>query len=91
MFAIAKFTMAHMKSGSAIVNSTSVPEYKGRSDQTDYSSTKGAITIFTRGLSQQIDSKDIHVNGVSPGPIWTPPIPASLTQQQVESFDKETH
>jgi NAD(P)-dependent dehydrogenase (short-subunit alcohol dehydrogenase family) len=56
----------------------------------DYSSTKGAIIAFTRSLSQQLASKNIRVNGVAPGPIWTPLIPASLTKEQVESFGKET-
>jgi NAD(P)-dependent dehydrogenase (short-subunit alcohol dehydrogenase family) len=90
MFAITKFALHHMKSGSAIVNTTSVTAYKGRGDLMDYSSTKGAIIAFTRSLSQQLASKNIRVNGVAPGPIWTPLIPASLTKEQVESFGKET-
>ena len=90
MFAITKFALQHMKSGSKIVNSTSVTAYKGRPDLVDYSSTKGAILAFTRSLSQQLASKNIRVNGVAPGPIWTPLIPASLPKDQVENFGKET-
>jgi NAD(P)-dependent dehydrogenase (short-subunit alcohol dehydrogenase family) len=90
MFAITKFALQHMKSGSTIVNSTSVTAYKGRPDLVDYSSTKGAILAFTRSLSQQLASKNIRVNGVAPGPIWTPLIPASLPKDQVENFGKET-
>ncbi|KAJ2962950.1 hypothetical protein NQZ79_g1902 [Umbelopsis isabellina] len=90
MFAVTKYALAHMKPGSAIVNSTSVTAYKGRPDLCDYSSTKGAITAFTRSLSQQLASKKIRVNGVAPGPIWTPLIPASLPKEQVEQFGQQT-
>ncbi|KAH8549561.1 3-oxoacyl-reductase [Umbelopsis sp. PMI_123] len=90
MFNITKFALQHMKSGSKIVNSTSVTAYKGRPDLIDYSSTKGAITAFTRSLSQQLASRNIRVNGVAPGPIWTPLIPASFSKEEVESFGKET-
>jgi len=78
----------HMKSGSRIINTTSVTGYKGHEMMVDYSSTKGAITSFTRALSQQLAEKNILVNGVAPGPIWTPLIPA--TMDNIEDFGEST-
>lgn len=89
MFNVTKFALNHMQSGSAIINTTSVTAYKGSQQLVDYSSTKGAIVTFTRSLSQQLASKNIRVNGVAPGPIWTPLIPASFTEEQVEQFGKQ--
>ncbi|KAI8379758.1 short-chain dehydrogenase family protein [Radiomyces spectabilis] len=84
-----KFSLPHMKKGSAIVNTTSVTAYRGSAKLVDYSSTKGAIVAFTRSLSQQLAGQ-IRVNAVAPGPIWTPLIPASFTKEQVEQFGKST-
>lgn len=67
MFAVTKFALEHMKSGGTIVNTTSVTSYKGSQQLVDYSSTKGAITTFTRSLSQQLATQGIRVNGVAPG------------------------
>lgn len=78
----------HMKSGSRIINTTSVTGYKGHEMMVDYSSTKGAITSFTRALSAQLASKNILVNGIAPGPIWTPLIPA--TMDNIEDFGENT-
>ncbi|KAI8579020.1 hypothetical protein K450DRAFT_244593 [Umbelopsis ramanniana AG] len=90
MFSMTKFALQHMKGGSKIINTTSVTAYKGKPNLVDYSSTKGAIVAFTRSLSQQLASKNIRVNGVAPGPIWTPLIPSSFPKEEVESFGKET-
>lgn len=68
----------HLKEGDVIINSTSVTAYRGSTHLLDYSSTKGAITSFTRSLSQMLAEKKIRVNGVAPGPIWTPLIPSSF-------------
>jgi NAD(P)-dependent dehydrogenase (short-subunit alcohol dehydrogenase family) len=62
----------HLRRGSAIVNCTSVTMYKGSANLLDYSATKGAITAFTRSLSQNLVEDGIRVNAVAPGPIWTP-------------------
>jgi NAD(P)-dependent dehydrogenase (short-subunit alcohol dehydrogenase family) len=75
-----------MKKGAAIVNTTSVTAYRGSRHLVDYASTKGAIVAFTRSLSEQLAEKGIRVNGVAPGPIWTPLIPASFPPDQVASF-----
>ncbi|HEV2747912.1 MAG TPA: SDR family oxidoreductase [Allosphingosinicella sp.] len=62
----------HLKDGAAIINCTSVTMYKGSKELLDYSSTKGAITAFTRSLSENLIEHGIRVNAVAPGPIWTP-------------------
>ena len=78
----------HMESGARIINTTSITGYQGHEMLVDYSSTKGAITSFTRALSAQLASKNILVNGVAPGPIWTPLIPA--TMDNIENFGEST-
>ncbi|CAN0892387.1 Glucose and ribitol dehydrogenase [Linum grandiflorum] len=71
-FFMARFALRHMKSGGCIINTTSVVSYAGNKDLLDYSSTKGAITTFTRSLALSLVERGIRVNGVAPGPIWTP-------------------
>lgn len=77
MFAMTKFALQHMKRGASIVNSSSVAAYMGNPQLVDYSSTKGAITTFTRSLAQQQGPHGIRVNAVAPGIIWTPLQPAT--------------
>lgn len=72
MFYLVQAALPHLKKGAAIINCTSVVSYKGSEDLLDYSATKGAITAFTRSLSSNLIKKGIRVNGVAPGPIWTP-------------------
>lgn len=78
-----------MKEGSSIINSTSVVAYKGNPKLLDYTATKGAIVSFTRGLALQLVEKGIRVNAVAPGPVWTPLIPASFSEEESANFGKD--
>ncbi|HEX8833523.1 MAG TPA: SDR family oxidoreductase [Abditibacteriaceae bacterium] len=90
MFYLTKAALKHLGQGSTIINTTSVTSYKGSPQLLDYSSTKGAITAFTRSLSKNLIEKGIRVNGVAPGPIWTPLIPSTFPAEKVEQFGADT-
>lgn len=89
-FFLTKAVLENMKKGDSIINTTSVTSFRGSEHLMDYSATKGAITTFTRSLSQNLAEKGIRVNAVAPGPIWTPLIPASFDAKQVSKFGKST-
>jgi len=86
MFNLTREALAHMMSGGAIINTTSVTAYRGSSHLIDYAATKGAIVAFTRSLSSAVVERGIRVNAVAPGPIWTPLIPASFSAEEVSTF-----
>ena len=81
-----KAAMKHLKKGAVIINTTSVTAYKGSAHLVDHSSTKGAITSFTRSLSQALADKCIRVNGVAPGPVCILHIPSTFPAKEVETF-----
>lgn len=89
MFWMTQSVLESMPEGSAIINTTSVTAYRGSGGLLDYSSTKGAIVSFTRSLSANLVSKGIRVNGVAPGPIWTPLIPATFPAEHVAKFGSD--
>ncbi|KAF5175235.1 NAD(P)-dependent oxidoreductase, partial [Thalictrum thalictroides] len=88
-FYMVKHALKHMREGSSIINTTSVNAYKGNATLLDYTSTKGAIVAFTRALALQLASKGIRVNGVAPGPVWTPLIPACFDEDKTASFGSQ--
>lgn len=91
MFYLVQAALPHLKRGAAIVNCTSVTMYQGSGGLLDYSATKGAITAFTRSLSENLVGKGIRVNAVAPGPIWTPLNPrGGAPAAKVASFGENT-
>jgi NAD(P)-dependent dehydrogenase (short-subunit alcohol dehydrogenase family) len=91
MFFLTQAARPHLKKGAAIINCTSVTMYKGSKDLLDYASTKGAITAFTRSLSENLIKDGIRVNGVAPGPIWTPLNPmGGKPKEEIDDFGKDT-
>ena len=91
MFFLTQAARPHLKRGAAIVNCTSVTMYQGSENLLDYSSTKGAITAFTRSLSANLVKDGIRVNAVAPGPIWTPLNPSGGSPpEDIPEFGKDT-
>lgn len=86
MFLLTRAALPHIPEGGCIINTASITAYRGSPQLIDYSSTKGAIVGFTRSLAMNLSSRGIRVNGVAPGPIWTPLIPSTFTAEQVAEF-----
>jgi NAD(P)-dependent dehydrogenase (short-subunit alcohol dehydrogenase family) len=86
MFWLCKAAIPHMREGGSIINVSSIQAYQPSPPLLPYSSTKGAIVTFTKGLAQEVIQKGIRVNSVAPGPVWTPILPASMSGKQVSQF-----
>ncbi|MBS9722436.1 SDR family oxidoreductase [Tianweitania sp. BSSL-BM11] len=89
-FFLSKAALEHMKEGASIINTTSIQAEDPSPGLLAYAATKGAIYNFTQGLAQMVAEKGIRVNGVAPGPIWTPLIPSTMPPEKVEKFGANT-
>jgi len=89
-FHFANEALEYLKEGDCIINTTSVTAYRSSPNLIDYSSTKGAITSFTRSLATNLTDKKIRVNAVAPGPVWTPLIVATFDEEKIKEFGSET-
>ncbi|AWG27043.1 SDR family oxidoreductase [Flavobacterium kingsejongi] len=90
LFFVTQEVLKSMQQGDCIINTTSVTAYRGSEHLLDYSSSKGAIVSFTRSAATMLAEKGIRVNAVAPGPVWTPLIPATFTEEQVAVFGQDT-
>jgi NAD(P)-dependent dehydrogenase (short-subunit alcohol dehydrogenase family) len=88
-FHVTKAALNHLPDGSAIINTASINGLRGNKSLIDYSATKGAVIALTYSLAQSLTSRNIRVNCVAPGPVWTPLIPATMEAEKVESFGEQ--
>ena len=90
MFWLCRAAVAHLQPGSGIINTSSIQAYQPSPALLDYATTKAAIVNFTRGLAQELAPSGVRVNCVAPGPVWTPLIPATMPEDEVEDFGAQT-
>lgn len=88
-FWVTQQALPHIPEGGCIINTSSVTAYRGSPALIDYSATKGAIVSFTRSLSSNLTKRKIRVNGVAPGPVWTPLIVSTFKPEKVSDFGSD--
>ncbi len=90
MFWMTRAALAHMRPGAVIITTGSITGLEGSPKLLDYSATKGAIHAFTKSLAQSLVDRQIRVNCVSPGPVWTPLNPSDKPAEEVAVFGQDT-
>ncbi|HVH47933.1 MAG TPA: SDR family oxidoreductase [Labilithrix sp.] len=90
MFHLVRRALPHMKEGSTIINVASIQAYQPSSSILDYAATKGAIVTFTKGLAEEVIERGIRANAIAPGPVWTPLIVQSFSQERVKKFGEQS-
>ena len=78
--------LPHLAAGASIINTSSINGLRGNRALIDYSATKGAILAYTYSMAQALSGREIRVNAVAPGPVWTPLIPSTFSPESVEEF-----
>ena len=89
-FMLTRYALARMKRGSVVLNTSSVTAFRGSEHLIDYAATKGAIETFTYSLAKNLAARGIRVNGVAPGPIWTPLVVSTFDAKHVKKFGADT-
>ncbi|MGZ8994410.1 MAG: SDR family oxidoreductase [Burkholderiaceae bacterium] len=89
---LARAALRHMKPGASIIATSSETGIKGSKEMPDYSATKGAVNAFTKTLAMQLIKRQIRVNAVAPGPVWTPLNPADTgaTAKEAAEFGSDS-
>ncbi|MEZ6089894.1 MAG: SDR family oxidoreductase [Pirellulaceae bacterium] len=85
-FWLSRAAMRHLPAGGSIINTVSIQSYKPSPYLLPYSTSKSALLGMTKGLSKFAIEQGVRVNGVAPGPVWTPLIPGSMPEEKIENF-----
>lgn len=88
-FLVTRAALPHLQRGAAIINTSSINGLRGNRSLIDYATTKGAVNAFTYSLAQALVDRGIRVNAVAPGPVWTPLIPATMSEERVARFGQQ--
>lgn len=88
-FHMVKAALPHLKAGDVIINTGSIVGKIGKGMLIDYATSKGAVHTFTKSLALNLADRQIRVNSVVSGPVWTPNIPATMPKEKVGSYDTD--
>lgn len=89
-FFLTQAALPEMAAGSSIINVCSIESYDPKNQLAPYASTKAALVSLTKSFSKFAIERGVRVNGVAPGPVWTPLIPSTMPKEQVENFGKSS-